>query len=67
MYKEEDQLKVSKTINLSLGGAKIISEKPLPASRLLEVVLVLAKKPDPYRQNRLLEKAERKPQPFIPA
>lgn len=44
MYKEEDQLRVSKTINLSLGGTKIISEKPLPVSRSLEIVLVLGKK-----------------------
>ena len=44
IYKEDSEFKVSKTINLSLGGTKIISEKPLPVSRPLEVVLVLGKK-----------------------
>ncbi len=44
IYKEDSQFKVSKTINLSLGGTKIISDKPLPVSRPLEVVLVLGKK-----------------------
>jgi len=44
IYKEDSQFKVSKTINLSLGGTKIISEKPLPVSRPLGVVLVLGKK-----------------------
>jgi len=44
IYKEDSEFKVSKTINLSLGGTKIISDKPLPVSRPLEVVLVLGKK-----------------------
>lgn len=44
IYREDSEFKVSKTINLSLGGTKIISEKPLPVSRPLEVVLVLGKK-----------------------
>lgn len=49
MYKEEGQLKVSKTINLSLGGAKILSEKPLPATKPLEIVLILGKKARPLQ------------------
>lgn len=44
IYKEDSEFKVSKAINLSLGGTKIISEKPLPVSRPLEVVLVLGRK-----------------------
>lgn len=49
MYKEDGQLKVSKTINLSLGGVKIFSEKPLAVTRPLEVVLVLGKKARPLQ------------------
>jgi len=49
MYRDDGQLKVSKTINLSLGGAKILSEKPLPASRPLEVILILGKKAKPIQ------------------
>jgi hypothetical protein len=44
IYKDDSEFKVSKAINLSLGGTKIISEKPLPVSRPLEVVLVLGRK-----------------------
>jgi len=44
MYRDNGQLKVGKTINLSLGGAKILSDKPLPALRQLEVILILGKK-----------------------
>jgi len=49
MYREDGQLKVGKTINLSLGGAKILSEKPLPASRQLELILILGKKARPLQ------------------
>ncbi|MDD8019923.1 MAG: diguanylate cyclase [Acidobacteriota bacterium] len=43
MYKENGHLRVNKTINLSLGGAKILSDKPLPAARSLDIVLILGK------------------------
>lgn len=49
MYKEQEQLKVSKTINLSLGGAKILSEKPLLVSSPIEVILVLGKMARPLQ------------------
>jgi diguanylate cyclase (GGDEF)-like protein len=47
MYRDNGQLKVCKTINLSLGGAKILSEKALPASGSVEVILILGKKARP--------------------
>lgn len=47
MFRDNGQLRVGKTINLSLGGAKILSEKPLPASRPTEVILILGKKARP--------------------
>jgi len=44
LYRENGELKVSKTINLSLGGVKFISDKPYPSNLPLEVVLILGKK-----------------------
>ncbi|HEK86515.1 MAG: diguanylate cyclase [Candidatus Saccharicenans sp.] len=49
MYREGEQLKVSKIINLSLGGVRMISEKPLLASSPLEVILVLGKSAQPFQ------------------
>lgn len=49
MYKEDGQLRVSKTINISLGGVKILSEKPLPVTKPLEVVIILGKKAQPIQ------------------
>ena len=49
MYRDDGQLKVCKTINLSLGGVKILSEKPLPASRTMDVILILGKKAHPLK------------------
>lgn len=49
LYRENGELKVSKTINISLGGAKFISEKPYPSNLPLEVVLILGKKAHPLK------------------
>jgi diguanylate cyclase (GGDEF)-like protein len=49
LYRENGELKVSKTINLSLGGVKFISEKPYPSNLPLEVVLILGKKAHPLK------------------
>ena len=44
VYTENHSHKVTKTINLSLGGAKIISESELPAGKTLSLFLILGKK-----------------------
>ncbi|MCX8159736.1 MAG: diguanylate cyclase [Candidatus Saccharicenans sp.] len=49
MYRDDGQLKVCKTINLSLGGAKVLSEKPLPGCRTMDVILILGKKAHPLK------------------
>lgn len=49
MYRDDGQLRVCKTINLSLGGAKVLSERPLPASRTMDVILILGKKAHPLK------------------
>ncbi len=49
MYRDDGQLRVCKTINLSLGGAKVLSERPLPASGTMEVILILGKKAHPLK------------------
>jgi diguanylate cyclase (GGDEF)-like protein len=41
IYRENGGFKVTKTLNLSLGGAKILSESKLPLARSLDLVLVL--------------------------
>ena len=44
IYKENGGLKVTKTLNLSLGGAKILSESKLPLAKPLDLFLVLEDK-----------------------
>ena len=41
IYRENGGLKVTKTLNLSLGGAKILSESKLPLAKPLDLFLVL--------------------------
>ncbi|MGQ9800803.1 MAG: diguanylate cyclase [Candidatus Saccharicenans sp.] len=49
MYRDDGQLRVCKTINLSLGGAKVLSEKPLPAAGTMDIILILGKKAHPLK------------------
>jgi diguanylate cyclase (GGDEF)-like protein len=44
MVKENGGFKVTKTVNLSLGGAKILSEARLPLAKTIDLVLVLGNK-----------------------
>ena len=44
IYREDGGLKVTKTLNLSLGGAKILSESKLPLAKPLDLFLVLEDK-----------------------
>jgi diguanylate cyclase (GGDEF)-like protein len=51
MVKENGGFKVTKTVNLSLGGAKILSEARLPLAKTIELVLVLGNKADTLRSD----------------
>jgi diguanylate cyclase (GGDEF)-like protein len=44
IYREDGGLKVTKTLNLSAGGAKILSDSKLPLARALDLTLVLEEK-----------------------
>ncbi len=44
IYKRNSTHKVTKTINLSLGGAKISSDLKLPLHQTLEIILILGNK-----------------------
>ncbi|MFB0564450.1 MAG: diguanylate cyclase [Candidatus Aminicenantaceae bacterium] len=44
MYKEDGSHRVTKTINLSLGGAKIISDTEFFVTQNLDLILILGKK-----------------------
>ncbi len=49
MYKEDLAYRVAKTINLSLGGAKIVSDRRFPLARPLDFWLILGDKASPFR------------------
>jgi diguanylate cyclase (GGDEF)-like protein len=44
IYRRENSHKVTKTINLSLGGAKISSDLKLPSAQTLDLILILGSK-----------------------
>jgi hypothetical protein len=44
IYKKENTPKVSKTINLSLGGAKVSTPNELPHHELFDITLLLGNK-----------------------
>jgi len=49
IFKEEDAYQVTKTINLSLGGAKIRSENKLSPERTLDLILILDNQANPMK------------------
>jgi diguanylate cyclase (GGDEF)-like protein len=51
MIKENGGFKVTKTVNLSLGGAKILTEAKLPLAKTLDLVLILGKKANTLRSD----------------
>jgi hypothetical protein len=51
MIKENGGFKVTKTVNLSLGGAKILKEARLPLAKTFDLVLVLGNKATPLRSD----------------
>lgn len=49
LYADNGHFKVTKTINLSLGGARIYSESKLPLTRTYDLLLVLENKATPFK------------------
>lgn len=49
LYQENDHFKVTKTINLSLGGVRISSDSKLPAAKSLDVFLILESRATPVK------------------
>lgn len=49
IYSDNSSHKVTKTINLSLGGAKIISETKLPVAQTINLFLILGKKATQFK------------------
>jgi diguanylate cyclase (GGDEF)-like protein len=47
LFKEEGTFKVAKTVNISLEGARIVSDTPLPPGPTLETILVVEDKATP--------------------
>jgi len=41
IFKESDAFRVAKTVNISLGGARIVSDSKLPPAQIIETILVL--------------------------
>jgi len=51
MIKENGSFKVARTVNLSLGGAKILTEAKLPLAKTLDLVLILGNKANALRSD----------------
>ncbi len=49
LYRERGPFKVTKTVDLSLGGVRMVTEEPLPEARPLDLILVLGEKATPVR------------------
>jgi diguanylate cyclase (GGDEF)-like protein len=59
MFRENGGFKVAKTVNISLGGVRIVSETRLPPAKTLDTILVLDDKADLIRSDVIYsEKAE---------
>jgi hypothetical protein len=51
LYREEGGFRVAKTVNISLEGARIVSDSPLPADRAVETILVIEDKATAIRSD----------------
>ncbi len=51
MYNDDGDYKVAKTVNLSLEGARIVSEAGLPVARTIDIMLVLGDRADLLRSD----------------
>jgi diguanylate cyclase (GGDEF)-like protein len=49
MIKENAGFKVAKTVNLSVGGARVISDERLPVAKTMDIILVLGDKANPVK------------------
>jgi diguanylate cyclase (GGDEF)-like protein len=49
LYQENAHFKVAKTLNLSLGGFKMLSEERLPPAKTMQFFLILEDKAAPFR------------------
>jgi len=65
MYKDDSAFRVAKTVNLSLGGAKIISDRRFPLAKPLEFLLILGDTASSFRSSVVYsEKANGKSQDY---
>ncbi len=51
MVREAEGYRLAKTVNISLDGARIISDSPLPPATTMEFILVLGEKASPLRSD----------------
>jgi hypothetical protein len=51
MIKEDGGFKVAKTVNLSLGGARVISDAKLPLAKTMDIILVLGDRACPIKSD----------------
>ena len=51
LYREGGGFRVAKTVNISLEGARIVSDTPLPAERAVETILVIEDKATAIRSD----------------
>lgn len=49
LYQENGHFKVTKTINMSLGGVRIFSDSKLPLAKLLDLFLILENRATPFK------------------
>jgi hypothetical protein len=49
LYGENGHFKVTKTVNLSLGGVRIFSDTKLPLAKTIDLFLILGNKATPFR------------------
>jgi hypothetical protein len=49
LYQENGHFKVTKTINLSLGGVRVFSDSELPQAKTLDLFLILENKATPFK------------------
>ncbi len=49
LYRENGHFKVTKTVNMSLGGARIFSDVRLPLARSLDLFLILDNRATPFK------------------
>ncbi|MHB8094711.1 MAG: diguanylate cyclase [Candidatus Aminicenantales bacterium] len=64
MLRDNGGFKVTKTVNLSAGGAKILSDARLPTSRTIELVLVLGNKAGILKSDIIYSEKANKESPY---